>query len=135
MERKYTNRYRSFCDCLKGLEEARMRDPDDDFVLSGTIQKFSLTFDISWKVMKDILVKYYKIQDFAAGSPRDTLRASYSVGLIGDDEWMQMLDMRNALAHDYDGSLAKSCFMTILNEYIPLFEKFRVRAAESLQDM
>ncbi len=135
MEEKFTNRYRSFCDSFDGLKQALFRDPADDFVLSGTIQKFNLTFDISWKVMKDILVKYYKVLDFATGSPRDTLRAAYSVGLISDDAWMQMLDMRNELAHDYDGSLAKISFHTIVEEYIPLFEAFSLRVREVISDL
>ncbi|MCM1282767.1 MAG: nucleotidyltransferase substrate binding protein [Muribaculaceae bacterium] len=62
------------------------------FVLSGTVQKYNLTFDISWKVMKDIIVKYHKKSDFAAGSPREVLRAAHSVDLIDNDIWMEMLE-------------------------------------------
>lgn len=47
MESKFTNRYRSFYNSLAGLCEARHRDMKDSFVLSGTVQKFNLTFDIS----------------------------------------------------------------------------------------
>ncbi len=36
----------------------------DSFVLSGTSAKFSITFDLAWKVMKDILVQYYAITGF-----------------------------------------------------------------------
>ena len=48
------------------------------------------------------------------------------VYLIDDDRWMQMLKVRNQLAHDYDGSFAEEQFSTIVNEYYPLFEKFRI---------
>ena len=41
------------------LAEAKQRDLSDSFVLSGTSAKFSITFDLAWKVMKDILVEYY----------------------------------------------------------------------------
>lgn len=125
MDRKYIERYQSFCASLKSLSEAESRDLSDDFVLSGTVQKFSLTFDISWKVMKDIIVKYHKINDFATGSPRETLRIAASVKLIGDDRWMNMLGDRNELTHDYDGTLAKEKVHMIVEEYIPLFEQFR----------
>ena len=57
MVSKFTNRYASFCNSLDSLTKAKTRNPEDEFVLSGTVQKFSLTFDISWKVMKDIIVK------------------------------------------------------------------------------
>ena len=125
MASKFTNRYMSFCSSLDSLEKAKTRNPEDEFVLSGTVQKFSLTFDISWKVMKDIIVKYHKIQNFATGSPRETLRTAYSVQLIDDDMWMEMLDTRNELTHDYNGELAADSFDKIVNEYIPMFETLR----------
>ena len=124
MDDKFINRYHSFCKSLEGLEKARERDASDEFVLSGTVQKFNLTFDIAWKVMKDICVNHYKVLDFAMGSPRETLRVAASVRLISDDRWMKMLDDRNRLAHDYDGSLAEECFSVIVEEYLPLFEGF-----------
>ncbi|MCC8103645.1 MAG: nucleotidyltransferase substrate binding protein [Clostridiales bacterium] len=135
MEEKYINRYHSFCDSLSSLERARERNPEDEFVLSGTASKFSLTLDISWKVMKDIIVKYHKIQNFATGSPRETLRTAYSVGLITDDRWMEMLDLRNNLAHDYDGSMVRRSFDRILEDYIPLFLQFRERAGTYMDKM
>ncbi len=46
---------------------------------------FNLTFDIAWKVMKDILVKQLGILDFAIGSPRDTLQQAFTNRLIDDD--------------------------------------------------
>ncbi len=75
--------------------------------------------------MKDIIVNYHKIQSFATGSPRETLRIAASVNLVDDDRWMEMLDKRNELSHDYDGGMAEELFPVIISEYIPLFEKFR----------
>ena len=43
---------------------------------------------------------------------------------------MQMLKVRNQLAHDYDGSFACEMFADIVNVYCPLFEKFRDSAAK-----
>lgn len=57
MENKFINRYHTFCKSLKNLEKSRHADPSADFVLEGTVLNFNLTFDISWKVMKDILTK------------------------------------------------------------------------------
>lgn len=128
MENKYINRYRTFCKCLDNLKKSKQANPNEDFVLEGTIMNFNLTFDISWKVMKDILVKQLGILDFAIGSPRDTLQQAFTNRLIDDDKWMQMLRIRNQLAHDYDGSLAVKEFEVIVNEYISLFEQFKVSA-------
>ncbi len=130
MESRYINRYHTFCKCLDHLKKSRNANPNEDFVLEGTIMNFNLTFDIAWKVMKDILVKQLEILDFAIGSPRDTLQQAFTNRLIDDDKWMQMLRIRNQLAHDYDGSLATEEFEVIVNEYIPLFEQFKVSAGK-----
>ena len=130
MDEKFNRRFVSFTKSLDALAEARERDLSDSFVLSGTSAKFSITFDLAWKVMKDILVKQLGILDFAIGSPRDTLQQAFTNRLIDDDKWMQMLRIRNQLAHDYDGSLATAEFSIIVNEYIPLFERFRVCAEQ-----
>ncbi len=125
MESKYMNRYRTFCRSLKNLEKSQKADPEAEFVLEGTVLNFNLTFDISWKVMKDILNKELGVLDFAAGSPRETLRQAFLNGIITDDRWMQMLRVRNQLAHDYDGSFAMERFWDIVNVYCPLFENLK----------
>lgn len=128
MENKYINRYNTFCKSLKNLEKSRTADPKADFVLEGTVLNFNLTFDISWKVMKDILVKRMGILDFAIGSPREVLQQAFTNGIIDDDQWMQMLRSRNQLAHDYDGTFASEKFQDIIKIYYPLFEKLKENA-------
>ena len=61
MDEKFMKRYESFKNSLASLSEARERDLSDSFVLSGTNAKFSITFDLAWKVMKDILVQYMRL--------------------------------------------------------------------------
>lgn len=135
MENKSINRYNTFCKSLKNLEKSRKADPKADFVLEGTVLNFNLTFDIAWKVMKDILVKEMGILGFATGSPRDTLQQAFTNNLIDDDRWMQMFRDRNHLAHDYDGSFAAEKFQDIVQVYYPLFEKFRDRVEGYFLDM
>ena len=125
MESKYINRYRTFCKSLKNLGKSLNADPKADFVLEGTVLNFNLTFDISWKVMKDILIKELEILDFAIGSPRETLQQAFMNGIIEGDQWMKMLRARNQLAHDYDGTFAAKKFQDIIKVYYPLFEKLK----------
>ena len=54
MESRFINRYHTFCKCLNNLEKSKTASPDADFVLEGTVMNYNLTFDIAWKVMKDI---------------------------------------------------------------------------------
>lgn len=128
MEYKFINRYNSFCNSLTNLKKSTTANPSDDFVLEGTVQIFNLTFDIAWKVMKDILVKYMGIVDFAAGSPREVLQSAFLNGIIDSDVWLEMLRIRNQLVHDYDGVLAKKYFGKITLEFYPMFVAFRERA-------
>ena len=124
MDMKFERRFQSFCNSLNALAEAIQRDFTDSFVLSGTSAKFSITFDLSWKVMKDILVQYYAITGFVTGSPKEVLRESFKANLISDDAWMDMLKVRNELAHDYDCEIVKTHCNTIVKKYIDLFYEF-----------
>ena len=125
MESRSINRYRTFCKSLKNLGKSLDADVKADFVLEGTVLNYNLTFDIAWKVMKDILVKELGILDFAIGSPRETLQQAFINGIIDDDRWMQMLRVRNQLAHDYDGTFADKQFQNIITVYYLLFIKLR----------
>ena len=129
MEGKSINRYHSYCRSLDNLADAKGRDRTDKFILSGTVQMFNLSFDLAWKVMKDIITEYHGVLEYPTGSPRETLRMANSVGLIEDDTWLEMLRARNNLAHDYDGELAVRYFEKITSTYDDLMEKFRNNAA------
>ena len=126
MENKFINRYLTFCKSLKNLEKSRYADPSADFVLEGTVLNFNLTFDIAWKVMKDILLQYYAITGFVTGSPREVLKQSFQANLITGDEWIEMLKVRNQLAHDYDGGIVKEHCQTIIHEYIDKLYDFKI---------
>lgn len=122
MESKYFNRYKSLCKSLANLRLSRGQDKDAPFVLPATVQNFNLTFDLAWKVMKELVTQEFGLTDFASGSPRETLKSAFSVGLINDDRWMDMLRVRNTLAHDYDGQVALRYYDDIVGDYYVLIE-------------
>ena len=125
MEERFYKRYESFKRSLDALAEARQRDMSDSFVLSGTTARFSITMDLAWKVMKDIIVGYYEITDFVTGSPKEVLKKAFQAKLISDDTWLEMLRTRNELAHDYDGVIVKEYCQRIVHEYIDKLWEFR----------
>ena len=53
MDEKFMKRLESFKNSLDSLAEAKQRDLSDSFVLSGTGAKYSITFDLAWKVMME----------------------------------------------------------------------------------
>ena len=134
MDEKFRKRFESYERSLASLAEARERDMSDSFVLSGTSARFSITFDLAWKVMKDILVQYYAMTGFVTGSPREVLKTAFQAGMIADDKWMEMLKVRNMLAHDYDGEIVKEYCTKIVEQYVELFEAFQKSVQEILQE-
>ena len=121
MQKKSFDRYKSFVDCLSDFTESKNRDVSDSFVLSGIVQKYCLTFDLAWKVMKDIIIEQYAIINFIVGSPKEVLRVARNVDLINDDIWLQMLSTRNELTHDYNRILAEEYVDDIVEKYIDVF--------------
>jgi nucleotidyltransferase substrate binding protein (TIGR01987 family) len=134
MDAKFTKRFEDYKRSLASLSEARTRDLSDSFVLSGTGAKFSITFDLAWKVMKDILIQHYGITNFVAGSPREVLRTSFGANLIDDDEWLAMLKVRNELSHDYDGTVILFHCQNIVTSYIDKMLDFQHRVEQVLQN-
>ena len=132
MDGKFLKRFESFENSLISLSEARERDLSDSFLLSGTSAKFSITFDLAWKTMKDILVQHYAITGFVSGSPREVLKMAYKAWLIEGDVWMEMLSVRNQLAHDYDGVIVKKYCQKIVCEYIDRLYEYRKRVKQVL---
>ena len=119
MDEKFYRRFESF---------RRSLDLTDSFILSGAGAKFNITFDLAWKVMKDIIIQYFAVVDFPKGSPREVLRKAYEFQLISDEAWLDMLRDRNDLTHDYDGEIVKEVCKRLINCYLALFEEFRKTA-------
>lgn len=130
MDEKFEKRYTSFKNSLDALAEVKERNLKDSFVLSETSAKFSITFDLAWKVMKDILIQYYQIISFVAGSPREVLREAFKADLIENDLWLEMLKVRNQLTYDYDCEIVKKYCRKIVDEYIDLFYEFQKNVDE-----
>jgi nucleotidyltransferase substrate binding protein (TIGR01987 family) len=73
--------------------------------------------------MKDILIEYHGVTNFAKGSPREIFEAAYSVNLIHDDRWQHMRADRNNIQHNYEEIPKLEEFKDkIFKQYIPLFE-------------
>lgn len=134
MEKNYYRRYESFKKSLDALSEARSRDLTDSFVISGTGAKFSITLDLAWKIMKDIIVQYYMVTDFPAGSPKEVIKKSFQLGIIDDDIWMEMLKVRNEFAHDHDGVIVKEFCEKIVKVYLDKFYEFKNRVDEIVSE-
>jgi len=125
----YSTRLEAFRDSLESLVKIESIDwPNDSdvkgFIWCGVIAKYSITFDLSWKLMKDILIQYHKVSDFAKGSPKEVLQKSYEADIINDHTWAKMLEDRNTISHQYKNleDVDEWC-RKITAQYIPLFNE------------
>jgi len=128
MELRFIARFEKFKDSLLSLEKVKVIEwPENQdlfsFIWCGVIAKFCITFDLSYKLAKDILVEYHGITNFAKGSPREILKEAYQADVINDEKWLLMLKARNEIIHEYkELNVVDEWCGTITKEYIPLFE-------------
>lgn len=107
-----------FKNAVTRLEEV-LGEEKSDVLRDSAIQRFEFTFDLSWKVLKEILEVEYGV---ACSSPKKCFRDAYKQGIIvHDDLWMDMTDWRNAAVHTYSEELADNLY-----EKLPrALEKFK----------
>lgn len=112
-----------------------MEDLDNEFIISGIIDKFSIQFELGWKVLKELIL-YEGSYLGKTGSPRDIIKEAYRIfDFIDETVWLHMLKDRNDTSHIYDGQLAKKLAVRILEEYIPAFILIKDRIAIQYQDI
>ncbi|HRR05995.1 MAG TPA: nucleotidyltransferase substrate binding protein [Victivallales bacterium] len=92
---------------------------DDDLAIDGTIKRFELLYELSWKLMRSYLAD----MGIVVNNPRDTYKNSYQNGLIQNQEvWLEMIEDRNRLVHTYTFEESRDIFNKIKKDYIHEFE-------------
>ena len=114
-------KFENFKENLKVLKEAGKQDLKNEFVTGGIINKFYIQFELSWKVLKELLV-YEGVTEAANGSPREIIKAAYrTYDFINEEIWLSMRSERNSTSHVYDKKAAKTLVEKIISEYIDTF--------------
>ena len=107
-------KFDNFISNLEILQKAENEDLKNEFIISGIIDKFFIQFELSWKVLKELL-RYEGKSAANSGSPREILKAAYEVyDFIDEDVWLDMLKARSDMTHIYDGDAAKRLVNDIL---------------------
>lgn len=116
-------KYENYCTHLHVLETAAEQDLENEFIISGIIDKFFIQFELGRKMLKELL-KYEGKAVGATGSPRAIIKEAYSIyDFLEEDIWLEMLENRNDLAHIYDGGKARELADIIISKYVPEFMK------------
>lgn len=114
-----------YCRHLQVLKSAEKEDLENEFIISGIIDKFFIQFELGWKVMKALLL-YEGDSVGQTGSPRDVIKEAYRYfGFMDEEVWLKMLRERNDTTHIYDGNAAKELVQKILIEYIKEFQRLQ----------
>ncbi|MCB1721989.1 MAG: nucleotidyltransferase substrate binding protein [Rhodospirillales bacterium] len=120
MSERWKQRFENFEKAYSVLADALYADFSDlsDLEKMGCIQAFEITFELSWKVMKDYLI--YSGVKLIEITPRKVIQEAMAAGLIQDgDMWLNMLKNRNLTSHTYDESHILSGVEMIETDYLP----------------
>jgi nucleotidyltransferase substrate binding protein (TIGR01987 family) len=76
----------------------------DDLDINGTIKKFELCYELSWKIIK----LYLEDIGIICKNPRDCFKQAKINNLIEDKTiWMEMIETRNQLVHEYSSEFSR----------------------------
>ncbi len=132
-------KYDNFCDALKNLRLCRKYSAPYDVVTeTGLVNLFSICFEQSWKVMKELLLMH-GYDEGKTGSPRMIIKLAYSAGMIEDEKgWIELLDKRRESAysyneekHSYNEEVAASIIEHTKKTYLALFESLQKELEEN----
>lgn len=118
-------KYENYASALTTLSTAQDQDLSNEFVQSGIIDKFSLQFELGWKLLKALLA-YEGDAVSATGSPRDIIKGAYALfDFVDEKTWLAMLRDRNTITHVYDEAKELELVDTIITSYIPAFQRLK----------
>lgn len=120
---RWKQRFANFSRALGQLNEGLENVPDPtDLQKEGIIQRFELTHELAWNVMRDFL-KARGVRDIYGS--KDATRHAFAHDLIDDGEvWMAMIESRNQTVHTYHQNILITEFEKIKTLYQPKLQDF-----------
>ena len=123
MTEKINNRWKlrfvNFEKAFKLLEKSIQIEKPSETERAGIIQFFEMTFELSWKLLKD----YLEAEGYSIKSPRQAIKQAVQSEIITDGhQWMQALDDKNLTVHTYDEDTAKEVEEKISSIYFPIID-------------
>lgn len=105
---------------LSNTVNANSNKADDIIIELALIKSFEITFELSWKTMKDYLI--YSGTD--VNSPREVIKQAFANNIIEDGQlWINMLSEKNLMNYVYDEHKAEKYVKLICIKYIYYIEK------------
>ena len=102
---------------------------------TGVIGQFSLTFELAWKALQEIL-KMHGADGAATGSPREILQLGYKLSFVDDVAvWLLMLKKRNTSVHIYNEDEVEEMVLLIRDSFIPAFTVLKDTLVKKLEEV
>ncbi|MBT2215534.1 HI0074 family nucleotidyltransferase substrate-binding subunit [Virgibacillus dakarensis] len=118
-EIRWKQRFENFSRSYKLLDKYAEKPIETELERAGIIQFFEMTFELSWKVLKD----YLEMQGYKVSSPREAIKQAFQIDLIENGHvWMEALTKRNLTTHTYDEEMAKEFVEEITVVFLPEFK-------------
>ncbi len=126
---RWKQRFENFTKSYLLLDKYAKLEITSELERGGIIHFFEMTFELSWKVLKD----YLESEGYIVKSPRETIKQAFQVGIIDDAHiWIDILSNRNLTAHMYDEDLSIEVLESIQTTYIPVIEQLYISLKEKL---
>ncbi|MCK5674579.1 MAG: nucleotidyltransferase substrate binding protein [Spirochaetales bacterium] len=117
---RWKQRFQNFEKAYNLLKDTVEIEHPSDAERAGLIKFFEMTFELSWKLLKD----YQEIEGFIIKSPRDALKQAFQSGIVKDGHsWIEALENRNLTVHTYEEETAKEVELKIRKKYFPVIKE------------
>jgi nucleotidyltransferase substrate binding protein (TIGR01987 family) len=123
---RWKQRFENFDRACKLLSEALQNGPSALSALEkeGVIQRFEYSLELAWKTVKDYLEEGGSI--ISPVTPRQVLKDAFAAKIISDGQvWIDMVDHRNLLSHNYDLAVFEKAVEDIAARYLPAMKSLR----------
>ena len=126
MRERVKRYFKDFERAFENLSDA-VKIAHTDVEIDGTIKRFELCYELSWKLMKEWLAD----KGIICKNPRDCFKYAYENNLIEDEStWLGMIEDRNILVHTYTFEESRTIFDKIKNNYLGAFKKLYEKIKE-----
>ena len=117
---KAQNLFNSLNKALEKMEEALKFENSEPF-RESTIQRFEYTFEISWKLMAEIL----RDEGIDIVGMKSTIREAARLDLITDvNLWLKFADARNLTSHIYKEEIALEVYDIATHGFVEAVKDF-----------
>ena len=121
---RYKQRFENFEKSFLLLQQSLDIEEPSIIEKAGIVQFFEITFELSWKLMKD----YLSYIGYDVKSPREAIKTSFSIEIIGEGEvWLNALSDRNLTVHTYDETQADEIYRRIKSLYFKLLQELYLK--------